>query len=56
MFYMKQIGTVPCSFSILHVSGTIVFIQQQAIDWDRKFYLKELQEAEKRGKTTRTKP
>lgn len=50
MFYMKQIATIPCSFSILHVSGTIIFIQQQAIDWDRRYYLKEQEDAEKRGK------
>jgi hypothetical protein len=47
---MKQIATIPCSFSILHVSGTIIFIQQQAIDWDRRYYLKEQEDAEKRGK------
>ncbi|KAI7901064.1 uncharacterized protein BX663DRAFT_516199 [Cokeromyces recurvatus] len=49
LFYIKQIGSIPCSFSILHVSGTIIFIQQEAIDWDRRFYLKEQKEAEKKG-------
>ncbi|KAI8638577.1 hypothetical protein BD408DRAFT_422785 [Parasitella parasitica] len=49
MFFIKQIATLPCSFSILHVSGTIIFIQQAAIDWDRRFYLKEQQDAENRG-------
>ncbi|CEP12467.1 hypothetical protein [Parasitella parasitica] len=49
MFFIKQIATLPCSFSILHVSGTVIFIQQAAIDWDRKFYLKEQQDAEKKG-------
>ena len=49
MFYIKQIASMPCSFSILHVSDTVIFIQQAAIDWDRRFYLKEQEEAEKRG-------
>ncbi|KAI9471794.1 MAG: hypothetical protein EXX96DRAFT_581633 [Benjaminiella poitrasii] len=49
LFYIKQIGSIPCNFSILHVSGTIIFIQQEAINWDRQFYLKEQKEAEKRG-------
>ncbi|KAG2205735.1 hypothetical protein INT46_009568 [Mucor plumbeus] len=51
MFYIKQIATMPCSFSILHVSGTVIFIQQAAIDWDRRFYLKEQEEADKRGES-----
>lgn len=49
MFYMKQVASVPCSFTILHVSGTLILIQQQAIDWDRRFFLKEQAEAEKQG-------
>ncbi|OBZ85955.1 putative ribonuclease P/MRP protein subunit POP5 [Choanephora cucurbitarum] len=49
MFFMKQIGNMACSFSILRVSGTIIFIQQAAIEWDRQFYLKEQAEAEKKG-------
>jgi hypothetical protein len=49
MFYIKQIATIPCSIHILHVSGTVIFIQQKAIEWDRKFYIKEQEEAEKRG-------
>lgn len=49
MFYMKQIETTPCSLHVLHVSGTVIFIQQKAIEWDRKFYIQEQQEAEKRG-------
>ncbi|KAI8981770.1 hypothetical protein BDF20DRAFT_863134 [Mycotypha africana] len=50
LFFIRQIETIPCSFQILHVSGTIIFIQQEAIDWDRRFYIKEQSEAEKRGK------
>ncbi|KAL9553329.1 hypothetical protein PS6_004020 [Mucor atramentarius] len=49
MFFIKQIASMPCSFSILHVSGTVIFIQQAAIDWDRRFYLKEQEEADKKG-------
>lgn len=49
MFYIKQIGTTPCSLHILHISGTVIFIQQKAIEWDRKFYIKEQQEADNRG-------
>lgn len=49
MFFIKQIASMPCSLSILHVSGTVIFIQQAAIDWDRRFYLKEQEEADKKG-------
>ncbi|GAA5809746.1 hypothetical protein MFLAVUS_003159 [Mucor flavus] len=49
MFYIKQIATIPCSLHILHVSGTVIFIQQKAIEWDRRFYLKEQQYAESKG-------
>lgn len=52
MFYIKQIGNIPCSLHILHVSGTVIFIQQKAIEWDRKFYIKEQEDAEKRGRKT----
>jgi ribonuclease P/MRP protein subunit POP5 len=41
MFFMKQIGPIPCSFRILHVSGTIIHIQKEAIERDRRCYLKE---------------
>lgn len=53
MFYIKQIATIPCSLHILHVSGTVIFIQQKAIEWDRRFYLKEQQYAESKGKRNR---
>ncbi|KAI9260328.1 hypothetical protein EDC94DRAFT_520498 [Helicostylum pulchrum] len=43
-------ATIPCSLHILHVSGTVIFIQQKAIEWDRRFYLKEQQYAETKGK------
>ncbi|KAI8098033.1 uncharacterized protein B0P05DRAFT_567995 [Gilbertella persicaria] len=49
IFFIKQIGNMACSFSILRVSGTVIFIQQAAIEWDRRFYLKEQAEAEKKG-------
>lgn len=52
MFYIKQILNIPCTIHILHVSGTIIFIQQKAIEWDRTFYLKEQAEADSRGKYT----
>lgn len=50
MFYLKKIMNIPCSLHVLHVSGTIIAIQQKAIEWDRAFYLKEQAEADKRGK------
>ncbi|KAG1467658.1 hypothetical protein G6F56_004285 [Rhizopus delemar] len=49
MFYMNKIASVPCSISILQVSGTIIFIQTAAIEWDRVHYLKEQEEAQKKG-------
>lgn len=49
MFYMNKIASIPCSLSILRVSGTIIFIQTAAIEWDREHYLKEQEEAEKKG-------
>ncbi|KAI9364603.1 hypothetical protein BD770DRAFT_337169 [Pilaira anomala] len=51
MFYMKEIATIPCSLHILHISGTVIFIQQKAIEWDRKFYLKEQQYADSKGQS-----
>ncbi|CAO3641210.1 unnamed protein product [Mucor hiemalis] len=51
MFYLKKIMNIPCSLHVLHVSGTIIAIQQKAIEWDRAFYLKEQAEADKRGDT-----
>ncbi|EIE76100.1 hypothetical protein RO3G_00804 [Rhizopus delemar RA 99-880] len=51
--YGKGLGSIaasiPCSLSILRVSGTIIFIQTAAIEWDREHYLKEQEEAEKKG-------
>ena len=49
MFYMKQILSTTCNIHILHVSGTIILIQQKAIEWDRLHYLKEQAEAESKG-------
>lgn len=51
MFYLKKIMNIACSLHVLHVSGTIIAIQQKAIEWDRAFYLKEQAEADKRGDT-----
>ncbi|KAI8878816.1 hypothetical protein K501DRAFT_227779, partial [Backusella circina FSU 941] len=52
MFFMKQIGPIPCSFSILHVSGTIIHIQKEAIERDRRFYLREKERIQREeGKT-----
>lgn len=55
MFYMKEIATIPCSLHILHISGTVIFVQQKAIEWDRKFYLKEQQYADSKGNIDRIK-
>ncbi|ORE09070.1 hypothetical protein BCV72DRAFT_248389 [Rhizopus microsporus var. microsporus] len=42
-------ASVPCSISILRVSGTIIFVQTAAIEWDRTYYIREQEEAEKKG-------
>ncbi|KAI8367647.1 uncharacterized protein BYT42DRAFT_134059 [Radiomyces spectabilis] len=49
MFFMKQIDSIPCSFRILHVAGTIIRIQKAAIERDRALYLEEQTRAEKSG-------
>ncbi|CEG85106.1 RNA-binding protein pop5 [Rhizopus azygosporus] len=49
MFYMNKVASVPCSISILRVSGTIIFVQTAAIEWDRTYYIREQEEAEKKG-------
>jgi hypothetical protein len=46
---MNKIASVPCSISILRVSGTIIFVQTAAIEWDRTYYIREQEEAEKKG-------
>ncbi|KAL1931889.1 hypothetical protein VTP01DRAFT_8945 [Rhizomucor pusillus] len=51
LFFMNKIGKQTCSFRILHVSGTIIKVQNQAIIRDRDIYLEERAKAEKRGQS-----
>ncbi|KAI9259087.1 hypothetical protein BY458DRAFT_588573 [Sporodiniella umbellata] len=51
LFYLNKIGPVPCSISVLQVSGTIIFIQAAAVELDRALYLREQEEAEKKTTT-----
>ncbi|KAI7867028.1 hypothetical protein BDF14DRAFT_1727318 [Spinellus fusiger] len=44
-----QINGVPCTVHILHVSGTIVFIQKKTIERNRQLFLEEKEREEKKG-------
>ncbi|KAI8973854.1 hypothetical protein BDB01DRAFT_807798 [Pilobolus umbonatus] len=49
MFFMKKIADIPCNFTILQVSGTIIFIQTAAIELNRDYYIREQAELTKKG-------
>lgn len=49
LFFLRRIENIPCSFRILHVSGTIIAVQKQAIIRDRDIYLEEQAKASERG-------
>ncbi|KAI7882756.1 hypothetical protein K492DRAFT_144761 [Lichtheimia hyalospora FSU 10163] len=49
LFFLRRIGDKPCSFRILHVSGTIIAVQRQAILRDKDIYLEEQAKATERG-------
>ncbi|KAI9489895.1 hypothetical protein BDB00DRAFT_840515 [Zychaea mexicana] len=49
LFFIKKVRDQPYSFRTLHVSGTIIGVQKQAIIRDRDIYLQLQKEAQKTG-------